>query len=298
MPQVSIVMSVCKSTNIIHLKNALDSILNQTFQDFELIIVIDGKVKTNIKEMLDQYKKRDHRILLTCNLNNKGLAYSLNKAISLSSAEFIARMDDNDICFKNRLQRQLEYLQRHKNDICFTNFYFLDEDGKIISIGYSEKIITKIEKIISKKERLLWRLLIGNFIMHPTVVFRKKKICKIGGYDEDLLSSEDYDLWIRSIINNLSFGFIKLPLMCIRVPNQFNYLARINKQRTYYNWNAFILKKLNKDLYSFIKTPIEKICLWFLIKKVILNSYLIQKIPDNFLRAIIFMKDSFLGYRK
>jgi len=296
--EVSVIMGVCDSSNVSYLDRAIYSVLNQSFQKLEFIVVIDGEVSREIRELLYKYQCKDSRITLCFNKTKKGLAYALNKALSFCTSNLIARMDDDEICFPKRLEIQYEIIKRYRFDILFTNFYFIDENDNIISLGYSEKFIKKVRRIINHREKFLRKLLSDNFIMHPTVMFRKEKIGNIGGYNSILLSSEDYDLWIRAIINKLSFGVVDEPLMYIRVPTQQNKQKRIRKQKNYCYWNVCILKKLEKKLYHSTQSIREYILLWVMVKKIILTSHFLQLIPENILAGITSIRDLVYGYRK
>ena len=95
-----------------HVNSAIKSILNQTFRDFEFIIIDDGS-KDNTLKVIKEYAKIDNRIKVIRNLTNIGLTKSLNKAIKLSKGEFIARQDTDDISLPNRLEKQIEFLQKN-----------------------------------------------------------------------------------------------------------------------------------------------------------------------------------------
>ncbi len=107
--KISVVMSVYNGQS--YLREAVESILNQTFTDFELILIDDGSTDAT-GEILDEYATRDARIILSRNQNNIGLTRSLNQGISMSRGKYIARMDADDVSRADRLSRQFEFLEK------------------------------------------------------------------------------------------------------------------------------------------------------------------------------------------
>jgi glycosyltransferase involved in cell wall biosynthesis len=180
-PSISIIMPVFNGEK--YLIKAIDSILNQTYKDFEFII-IDGGSSDNSKEIIENYT--DERIM-TIYKANYGLVDSLNLGISLSRANWIARMDADDISYPNRFEEQLKYI---------------NED--IAIIGSQADIIDKDDKIFGttsfkvNHDEIVTDLVNQNStLIHPSVVINKFKLNLAGGYDPKMLSAEDYDLWLR-----------------------------------------------------------------------------------------------------
>ena len=99
-----------------YLAEAIKSILNQTYKNFEFIIVNDGS-KDNSVEIIKNYMKKDNRIVLI-DRENKGLPYSLNEGISIAKGQYIARMDADDISLSNRFEKQIKYMEENKIDVC------------------------------------------------------------------------------------------------------------------------------------------------------------------------------------
>lgn len=162
-----------------YLPQAIDSILNQTFSDFEFIIVNDVSTDDTAR-VLRQVK--DKRIKLLLNRQRQGLAWSLNRDIAISHGEYIARMDADDIAYPKRLKIQLDYLTGHPHvAACGTGVDLIDAAGKKIGRKHYPPRITK---------PLLMRY---NPLIHPTVMIRKE-VCT---YDASLNGAEDYDLWLR-----------------------------------------------------------------------------------------------------
>lgn len=127
--KVSVVMGIynCEKT----LKESLDSLLNQTYESFEIILCEDGSKDNTLKVAKEYVKNYPQKVRLIQNTTNKGLAYSLNRCIEISKGEYIARMDADDISYKNRLEKQMHYLETHPEYALVGSQVFLFNDGGI-----------------------------------------------------------------------------------------------------------------------------------------------------------------------
>lgn len=180
------------------LRESIESVLNQSFKNFEFIIVDDGSIDTT-REIVSSYK--DDRIYYLKKENNSGIGDSLNIGISKARGAYIARMDDDDVCMPNRFEEQLKVLEKNNEIIlCATNVKI--EKGSIN--------ILKDEV----HEDIKMRLLFGNAIVHPTVMIRKEVLLK-HNYNPEKVPSEDYELWSRLIWEG-EFFKIKEPLLFYR----------------------------------------------------------------------------------
>lgn len=181
-PKVSVVMSVHNEEK--YIKDAVDSILNQTFKEFEFILIDDGSTD-NTLNILQSY--RDHRIRLILQ-ENLGLTQALNKGLKLAKGRYIARMDGDDISYPERLDREIKYLDAHTNvGLVGTFIVQMDENG-----GYLKEC-----RYETKSEEIKKKLWVDCPFCHPTVMFRKSCIEKVGCYREKIGPAEDYDLWFR-----------------------------------------------------------------------------------------------------
>lgn len=169
-----------------HLKDAVKSILTQTYTNFEFIIVDDASADKSwqyLKEL------KDKRIKLIRNEKNLGVAKSLNIALKSASGEFIARMDADDISLPKRIETQVRFLRLHPSiDICGTWVDLINEKGQIIG---AKKYPTKDKKI---KNALAW----FPPIIHPTMMIKAKAYRQLEGYDPRFDMAEDYDLLLRA----------------------------------------------------------------------------------------------------
>ena len=166
-----------------YLREAIESILNQTFTDFEFIIVNDGSTDDSL-EIIQSYN--DERIKIINNEKNIGLTKSLNKALKAARGEYIARQDADDISLPNRFEEQVKYFEEHpETALLGTNNYFIDEKGKIVG-----------KRIVLAKPGIK-DLFEENHFNHGSTMFKKEVIDKLGGYNELIKYSQDYELWLR-----------------------------------------------------------------------------------------------------
>ena len=189
MPLVSVVMSVFNSEE--YVGKAIESIINQTFNDLEFIIVNDGS-KDGTTDILEKYGKNDKRIKIIAQ-ENKGLTKSLNIGIYNSSGKYIARQDADDFSFPERIDKQVNAFENDSNLILLgtrANINFNGFKYESPSYTYAE-IRNKITKY--------------NIFVHSSVMFRRCEFMKIGMYNELYKYSQDYGAWIKfSEIGKLS----------------------------------------------------------------------------------------------
>ncbi len=185
-PRISVIMGIYNFNRPKLLNQAIRSILEQTFSDFELIICDDGSTD-GTWELLNQVAVTDERIVLLRNPVNKGLGYSLNQCLRFAKGEYIARMDADDISLPLRLARQIDFLEKHQEYALVGSWAELFENESVWGIRkYPEKP--------GKKD-----LLFGPPFIHPTVLMRADVLKKLNGYRvcKETLRAEDYDLWMR-----------------------------------------------------------------------------------------------------
>ncbi len=182
-PKVTVLMSVYNGEK--YLNEAIDSILEQTFKDFEFFIINDGSVDRTA-DILKSYK--DPRIKIINNKNNIGLTKSLNKGLKIAKGEYIARMDADDVSMPNRLIKQVDFLDRNLDvAIVGTNYFRINEKGDIVQEINRKRKDIDIKNNLSK----------GNQLGHGTLMFRKDCVEKIGFYRATFKYSQDYDLVLR-----------------------------------------------------------------------------------------------------
>jgi glycosyltransferase involved in cell wall biosynthesis len=197
MPEVTVILPVYNAEAF--LKEAIDSILAQTFTDFELLIINDGSTDSS-DQIISSYD--DPRIKYLKNDGNKGLIFTLNRGIDKASGNYLARMDADDICFPNRLQQQKEWLDTHSTTTIVATFS-REIDSKGNSLGYFA-----LDRQTVTAEQIRKMMPEQNCITHPSVMGRTEVFRKYH-YSNTQPNIEDYDLWLRILANG---GIIeKLP---------------------------------------------------------------------------------------
>lgn len=184
-PMISVVMPVFNSEEF--LEEAIMSIIDQTYKDWEFIIVLEAKSSSESKVILDRYEKKDKRIIIVENKYKLGLAESLNKGIGIAKGEYIARTDADDYSYPDRLAVQLEFMNSRVDvDLCATLQHTLLPSG--------EK--TKLE-VATDAASLKAEMLFGCQISHCSVMFRKDKFIENNWLYSTEFYGEDYELWTR-----------------------------------------------------------------------------------------------------
>lgn len=199
------------------IKAAIESILVQTYENFEFIIVDDYSDEST-KSILEQYSFKDPRIFIMHNEENIGLTKSLNRAYHASRGEYLARMDADDIAVKNRFQIQHEWMNMHQ-EVAVLGGIDIDFDKRIYHHGY----------LADDMERLKIRLLFNNVVFgHPTAFIRRSFLEKHNlEYDETLKKAQDYGLWVDVIKNG---GIVQsVPKILILKREHANQISIKNK---------------------------------------------------------------------
>ena len=175
---ISVIMSVYNE-KLEWLSKAVESILNQTYKDFEYIIIIDNpNLDKSAMDYLENKATNDARIRIHRNEKNIGLMNSLNVGIKLAKGEIIARMDADDISLPDRFERELKFMQQNNFDLVSGNRIDIDENGK--EIGRAIHVMDNPQK----------HLPYTNFIVHPSVMVRTDVMRELGGY-RGFYNSED-----------------------------------------------------------------------------------------------------------
>ncbi len=185
-PFVSVLMPVCNGEP--YVSEAIDSILAQTYDEFELLVLDDGSTDRS-PEILRSYEVRDRRVRVITR-ENRGIVPSLNEMIALSGGEYIARMDADDISHPTRFEKQVAYLAAHPECVAVgTNAMLIDPEGWPIAEYVTNFTHEKIDAA-----HLLGR---GGSICHPSVMMRKSVLERVGGYNEEFPHAQDLDLFLR-----------------------------------------------------------------------------------------------------
>lgn len=205
---------------------SIESVLEQDYEDWELIIVNDGSNDRTL-QIIKEYLLKDNKIKLI-NLNeNKGLPNARNEGIKLSIGKYIAFLDSDDIWLKNKLTIQLNYHQKNKHiKISHTGFKMFNENGDV------KRPFRFISDFVYKNEGDLFsQFLYKNVVGILTVIIERDLLNEVGGFDTNLWGLEDQDLWIRISQKNVYFGYVNRQLSLYRISNEgmMKNLARYKK---------------------------------------------------------------------
>lgn len=221
MPTISVIMGIYNEKEA-GIRKSVDSIIHQTFEDWEFIIVVDNPENKEAIDLIKKYATADIRIKLVVHDKNKGLAAGLNQGVRMSRGEYVARQDTEDVSLPERLKDQLDYLLRHPD---------------VHALGTAVKYLDSEERLIMLRK---YKPVVGNEIKrnspvaHPTLLMRKKAFIQYGFYQEDVFC-EDYDLWIKWFLQGAVFH---------------------NLQDSYYNYyqdNQYKIKKAKPQLRDTIQ---------------------------------------------
>jgi len=235
MPMISVVMSVYNAEE--YLDESIQSILNQTYKNFEFIIINDGSTDKS-QDIINKYIEQDNRIIVI-NRENKGLPYSLNEGIVKSKGNYIARMDADDISMSNRFEEQIKFMEENQDiGICGT---FIESFGKNIN--------NRIQRYPLENAQLRPILLFTSCFAHPTVMIRKSILDKFNlKYNEEYKNSQDYELWVRlskyTKVANISKVLLKYRIVDSSITSKTD-IDHFNRYILIKNIFSNILKELN-----------------------------------------------------
>lgn len=180
---ISVLMSVYNTEK--YLKEAIESILTQTYENFEFLIIDDGSTDKS-RKIIDSFC--DKRIRVLTNPKNMGLVYSLNLGLKTANGEYIFRMDADDVALPDRLAMQMAFMKRNGLDLC---------GGWVETISENPQVWEYPET----KEEIKSALLFNSPFAHPAVAFKKKVFIDYNlFYDENYVKAEDYELWSRAVL--------------------------------------------------------------------------------------------------
>jgi len=245
-PKVTVLMTVYNG--IPYLEKAIESIIGQTYTNFEFLIVDDCS-KDNSKELIISYK--DKRIRLIENDRNLGQEESLNIGLSQSRGEYVARIDQDDVSMPDRLSKQVSFLNNHSNiAVVGTWGKFINKNGKITG----DFVVP-----VDEKDIISGIILGGPIPIHPSVMFRKKPVIEQGGYNHDFSCAADYNLWAKLFLKGYKISNIREFSVHYRQHHTQDSIKRKKRQledtrRIVYIIQDAISKRMGyKDNETFIK---------------------------------------------
>lgn len=269
MPKISVVMSVYKEP-VDWMRQSIDSILNQTYTDFEFIIINDKPDREENARLLNEYAKKDNRIKIITNEENIGLTKSLNKGISIAKGEYIARMDADDISLPQRFEKQIVYMESHPDIVASgTGSFIIDEGNHICDI-----INASTDPVYIRTT-----LIFKTAITHPSAMIRNEVDGIRIKYDEHFKLAQDYALW--GFLSQYSLGNIREPLIQYRISRDQISSSRKLEQDAY-------AREIKQEILTKLKLPFSidqvmyftKICR-LAIADIQLSQPIIRKMVEN-----------------
>lgn len=253
MPIISVLMSVFNEERYLH--SSIDSILKQSFSDFEFIITDDHSSDGTL-EILHTYALKDKRIKIIEHTKKMGLAHSLNEQIHMSKGKYLARMDGDDISHPDRFEKQFQFLENN-NDIGMVGSFCreIDNNGKYISLWKRPTSDPEIKR----------RIFGFNPFIHSSIMVRRDAIMAAGMYNTECKYAQDYDLWLR-VSKKYKLANISEPLIDHRV--DWGKLEKKNKEARKNKFNI-LFRHIKSEGYPF----------WYFI--YLIRPYLLYILPTN-----------------
>ena len=190
-----------------YISKSIESILNQSYKNIELLIIDDGSLD-NTYEVMKEFKRKEGNVYIFKNTQNKGLTKSLNILLQNTQGKYIARQDADDTSHKERIAIQVKYLEQHNLDFCSTRAIIKQNDRVVPGISYYLPLKVHVK--------------LKNPMIHGTLLIKKDIISEIGGYDESFLYAQDYKL-LRDLLNNkYKYKIIKDPLYVLNMQDNIS----------------------------------------------------------------------------
>jgi glycosyltransferase involved in cell wall biosynthesis len=247
--KVSIITST--HNDALFIERAIFSVINQTQKNWEFIIINDASTDEAEKIIL-KYAKRDKRMLYFKNKIQLGVVKSLNRGLKLAKGEFIARLDGDDIWLNPRkLQVQTEYMLHNPQAVLVGSWGY--------RVDANDKILSKLQYPTQDKDIRKY-MLFENCFINSAVMFRRKHILRIGGYDETHEFTEDYELWLRAARNNKVYNISKY-MVGYRINEKGISRKRYGDQLK----TTFLAIKINRHYYPYFTLALT---LWYARKLI------------------------------
>ncbi len=262
-PEISVVMPAYNAEK--YIGASIESILRQTFKNFELIIVNDASTDKTLS-IIRKYARKDSRIRYKSNKKNSLIAHSLNVAIGMAKAPIIARMDGDDISTDDRLEAQLAVLRKHKKiAVVGANLTVVDTNGMVVSKREYPTDSKSLKKLMFRYSPF----------SHPVVMFRKSVFEEFGGYRTDIFPCEDIDMWFK-IGSKYEFASINKPLLIytlIENSSSHKKLRKLELLTFKIRKNAIMKLGFRPSMYDVFYNVGQFVSLWFISPKMRIRMY-------------------------
>lgn len=243
---ITVLMSVYNGGT--YLKTAIESILNQSFSDFEFLIIDDASSDKSVEIILSY---QDSRIRFIRNETNIGQTRSLNKGLSLANGRYIARVDADDFAFPTWLERSLAFLETNPaNALVSCQALVIDENSKIQKVLYAP----------SSYEQMILRSLTATPVNHVGALYKKDEVASLGGYGQNFKIAADFDLWSKMIRQKVRLALVDEVLVAVRVHQKS--ASSIERGRADMVEICQIIKENINQLTSFLIKKEEVELLW------------------------------------
>ena len=213
------------------LKKAIDSVLIQTYKNWELIIVDDGSTDRSV-DIIKEYE--DDRIKPIFLQENSHICIATNTGFAAVNGKYIARLDSDDIWEKEKLEKQMDFLQQNPDaKVCFTQIELIDENGENINDREPELLSLYNSRQKSREEWIKFFFFVGNSLL-PTLVFEKKLLDIVGGFKLNYCQTHDFEFLIR-LIKHTDFYFVEEELVKYRRTSAQNSASTVKKNTRFFN---------------------------------------------------------------
>lgn len=221
-PELSVIMPTYNE-NTHALKTCVYSVLQQTYPDFEFLIVVEPEEKNML--FLRDLATSDKRVAIIENEAKLGVSESRNRALKVSAGRYVSLIDGDDYCDVSRFEKQITFLESHPDiSLVGSNMYLIDEEDNIIGERNYPKNFDEIKK------RFLYTMTVAN----PTVMTRRADLNAIGFYDSQFTKAEDFELWLRFLANHKKMHNLQEKLVYYRIPmNQNAKRGKVHWQNNY-----------------------------------------------------------------
>lgn len=249
MINLSVLMSIYNEP-LSFIKESVDSILAQTYKNFEFVIIVDNPLRKDEISSFFNTNYQDERICLFYNSSNIGLALSMNRAAILSKGIIFARMDADDIAEHNRFEEELPYIESGEYDFVFSRYSYMDEDSVFLK---------RQEQIFYDNDGLGKRISLNpSIVHHPTVMFTREIFEKVGGY-RNFPCSQDADLWLRLSESRCRFIMLEQKLLRYRInSNSISVKKWLQQQLTIFYIMELSLKRIKCGTDDFSESGYQK----------------------------------------